>query len=939
MAASAVNAADFIVTAGGDAGPGTYRDRLNQANASPGPDRILFSVPTVMLNADVAITSDLTIGAPGSGATIQGTGTHNIDRAGPQNVTLGRETTIATTSATGGLSAVNISTFGFGPSSPKTFIVEGSITPGTTTLAGETVGVSAISAFSSAAGPIDITLPAGSLIRTQLGASGIFGIFAGTTVNVQGGTIDASGPGISVPAVFVNMTGGLIRAGTDAISGGNGGTISIAGGTVVGGANGIRLVSGFPSSPTTVSVSGGTVEGTSGAGIATSTAVAIRIGAGATVTGSTGIVGTLAPVTIFPPGFPIPSSTPDSAITATVAGTLRGTGGTAVRFADLPAGQSNLLTLLAGADVVGSLVGGSGRDVLQLGGTGNGAFAGDIAGFDQIEKRGDSRWTLSGHSTDPAPIDVQQGSLVVNGSLGGAATVAAGATLGGSGALGGVTAQTGSAVAPGLANRFSTLTVNGNVSFASGSTFQVNANAAGQADRISATGAATLSGGTVAVLAADGRYRPSTAYTILSASGGVTGTFSGVTSNLAFLDPSLAYTGNTVTLTLALKAGFASAAATRNQASVSNAIENAGSASPLFDAVVGQNATGARQAFDALSGEIHASEVSAAVEGSRLVRDAIMGRLWQGLGATGPAPVVFGAPATDLGARSPAPEAIPVRGFDPQRFALWGQASGTWGRTQRDGNAATLHRESGGFVVGGDATFDGATRIGVAGGFQRTTLGVQGRLSSGSTDSVFGALYGGTALGPVDLRLGASFAGQRTDLRRTIAFPGFADTARSATDGYTAQAFGEIGYPFRFGSSRVEPFVGATALTVHRDRFAEAGGPAALVGFGRDTDVGFTTLGLRTEWQPFDAPVVVRGMTGWRHAFGDVRPSALLAFRSDLATPFAISGVPLDRNVVVGETAVDWRVSEAITLTLAYTGQLARRASDNGVKGQLLAKF
>jgi outer membrane autotransporter protein len=274
-----------------------------------------------------------------------------------------------------------------------------------------------------------------------------------------------------------------------------------------------------------------------------------------------------------------------------------------------------------------------------------------------------------------------------------------------------------------------------------------------------------------------------------------------------------------------------------------------------------------------------------------------------------------------------------------QRFALWGQAFGTWGRTQRDGNAAAQHRDSGGFIVGADATFDGATRIGVAGGFQRTTLDVPGRLSSGSTDSVFGALYGATALGPVNLRLGASFAGQRADLRRTITFPGFADTARSATEGYTAQAFGELGYRFRFGSSSVEPFVGATALTVHRDRFAEAGGPAALVGFGRDTDVGFTTVGLRTEWQPFDAPVAVRGMTGWRHAFGDVRPSALLSFRSDVATPFAISGVPLDRNVLVGETAVDWRVSDAVTLTLAYTGQLASRASDNGVKGQLLAKF
>jgi uncharacterized protein with beta-barrel porin domain len=96
---------------------------------------------------------------------------------------------------------------------------------------------------------------------------------------------------------------------------------------------------------------------------------------------------------------------------------------------------------------------------------------------------------------------------------------------------------------------------------------------------------------------------------------------------------------------------------------------------------------------------------------------------------------------------------------------------------------------------------------------------------------------------------------------------------------------------------------------------------------------------VRTEWQPFDAPIVVRGMTGWRHTFGDVRPTALLAFRSSVATPFSIAGVPLDRNVLVSETAIDWRVSDAVTLSVAYSGELARRATDNGVKGQVLVKF
>ena len=47
---------------------------------------------------------------------------------------------------------------------------------------------------------------------------------------------------------------------------------------------------------------------------------------------------------------------------------------------------------------------------------------------------------------------------------------------------------------------------------------------------------------TVQVLAQPGSYGRSTTYTILRATGGVAGTYSGVTSNFAFLTPSLSAT-------------------------------------------------------------------------------------------------------------------------------------------------------------------------------------------------------------------------------------------------------------------------------------------------------------------------------------------------------------------------------------------------------------
>jgi hypothetical protein len=83
--------------------------------------------------------------------------------------------------------------------------------------------------------------------------------------------------------------------------------------------------------------------------------------------------------------------------------------------------------------------------------------------------------------------------------------------------------------------------------------------------------------------------------------------------------------------------------------------------------------------------------------------------------------------------------------------------------------------------------------------------------------------------------------------------------------------------------------------------------PAALTGYSQDDDLGTTTLGVRAEARLSDeVSLTLRGMVGWRHAFGDVNPSALLAF-SDGASAFTVSGTPIDRNALVAEANLDWQ--------------------------------
>ena len=71
---------------------------------------------------------------------------------------------------------------------------------------------------------------------------------------------------------------------------------------------------------------------------------------------------------------------------------------------------------------------------------------------------------------------------------------------------------------------------------------EVEVNAAGQGDRVDATGTVTIdNGASVAVLAEDGDYNGRTDYVIVTGAGGVDGTFGSVTTDLAFLDPLLRY--------------------------------------------------------------------------------------------------------------------------------------------------------------------------------------------------------------------------------------------------------------------------------------------------------------------------------------------------------------------------------------------------------------
>ncbi|MBU3078858.1 autotransporter domain-containing protein [Sphingomonas sp. XMGL2] len=550
---------------------------------------------------------------------------------------------------------------------------------------------------------------------------------------------------------------------------------------------------------------------------------------------------------------------------------------------------------VAGGETLGVDSGLGGGGLFVKTGGGLLAYDGDGSGFDGL-------------------LRVDDGKLVVGSSsgrkgarVGGSFEVARGGTLGGHGTIGSgkgslVTIAAGGTLAPG--NSIGTLTVDGDLSFDAGSVLEVEVDPAGVAsDLVHVTGTAALAG-SVRHIGENGAYGLGATYTILTADGGVSGRFAGVASNYAFLTPTLGYDANNVTLTLARNAvAFAAAADTRNQRAAAGALDSIGFAAghPVYDAValLADDARVIRGAYDALSGEVHASARTALIEDSRFVRDAAVERLRAGDGR-----------------------------------AIWGRAFGAWARTASDGNAARLTHSTGGLLLGADTDVGGA-RVGVVGGYGRTSFTVAGRASSGDADSYHLGAYAGGEWGGFALRGGLAHAWQKLDTKRAVAFPGLNETPRADYKAGTTQVFGDVGY--KLGA--FEPFASLAYVSLRTKGFTEQGGAAAVKAGSQTTDATFSTLGLRAAGG-FDLggmQATARGALGWRHAFGEVVPVSVQSFTAGDA--FTVAGVPITRNAATVEAGLDFALSPSATLGLSYQGQMASGASQHSGRVGLAVRF
>lgn len=588
----------------------------------------------------------------------------------------------------------------------------------------------------------------------------------------------------------------------------------------------------------------------------------------------------------------------------------------------------------AGTFNAANLAFGAGTGTLNFNHTdANYTFASAMTGTGTIDQLAGST-NLTGNSSGFAgAVNVKGGRLLVNGLLGnGQVTVDSGATLGGNGSIGSLTANAGSIIAPG--NSIGTLNVAGNASFAAGSTYQVELDPAGQSDLINVTGTANIANGALLTVAKTGTgpYIAGTRYTVLTAAGGLTGTYTLGNVQLSnFLDLVGGADASNYYLDIIKTKTLASAAATPNQIATGTAIDGLPISSTLTGAVASLSSDAAAQyALDQLSGEIHASAKTVMIEDSRFLRSAVNDRLraaFGGVGASGGNAVTY-----DDGK----PHAVAA---DTDGGAVWGQAFGSWGHWNSDGNAARLDRSIGGFFMGADAPVFDNWRFGAVAGYSGTSFNAGDRHSSGTSDNYSVGLYGGTTWGDLAFRTGAAYTVHDIATVRHLSFTGFDDSLSGDYRAGTAQVFGELGFKMQAGNVALEPFANLAYVNLRTDGFSEKGGVAALTSESSNTDATFTTLGLRasTGFDLNGMALTAKGTVGWRHDFGDTTPNSVMSFAG--SAPFDIAGVPIARDAAVVDLGLDMNLGENSTLGVSYDGQFGSGVTDQTLRANFSVKF
>ena len=539
----------------------------------------------------------------------------------------------------------------------------------------------------------------------------------------------------------------------------------------------------------------------------------------------------------------------------------------------------------------------------------------------EITKQG--RGMLAFNNTVTGDVDLQGGSLIIGSSsqnksakLAGNVIAQSGTTLGGHGTIEGIAnLNQGATLSPG--NSIGSLTV-GELNLHNGSKVVLDTAPNGDSDKIIAKKLATATGTTsgnitigqnvtLDIVAGAGQWSPSQKYSFMTAEGVITGAFSNVTTNLAFLTPKLV-TGANGAPELVMNRNnitLGSVAKTYNQLSTADAINTLSHGHAVYDAVVSMSDAEARLAYDNLSGELYASTANALFQNTNRLHDGMLSRIHEN--STG----------------------------------LWLDGWGYNGEIKGDGNAAKVENKGSGLLLGYDWAMKENILIGAALGYEESKIKIKehNRKGENSVKSTHLMVYGNVDLDVIELKAGLNYSALRYKANRNINIPTLAGTANAKYRGHQVHAFVEASKTFNITENYdVAPYLNVAYTEITTKDFAETGSKAVLHAQSQNNSRTSITLGVKNDWYlGVDKNLAITADLGWKHTFGDQTIDQRFNFvGSDHS--FNIKSASINKNSAVVGLGIKGQHKD-FTIDVGYQGEFNSKVKDHALSAKLKWSF
>ena len=524
-------------------------------------------------------------------------------------------------------------------------------------------------------------------------------------------------------------------------------------------------------------------------------------------------------------------------------------------------------------------------------------FAGilkDGNGVLALTKSGTGSLTLTGENTYTGTTTVDNGSLIVDGSIASPlTTVNSGGTLAGHGIIGGNLVNNGTV---GQGNSPGTLTVTGNYTQGAGGLLRIGVGGlgAGQHDLLAVNGSAAVGGTLQFIRLGNFNLQPGDQVTFLTAKNGVTGTFGTVQNGLlgtgTIVQIEVTSLGNSVVLegTQGSFANTPGVAITPNERAVAKALDSARgdpreaalfaflNSQPLADLPHDLSLIAPSQITSINATAVSVGKVQVSNIGQRLANIQA--------GSTGFSSAGF---SINVGAASFGEGFAGVSGpegksgpavFAPTPDNRWGvfvTGLGEFTNVDSTTNAAGYNVDTGGFTFGLDYRLTPNFAIGVTAGYAHTTVNLDGGGNidvNGGKMGLYATLFGNGFY--LDAAVTGGPSGYNT--HRTA----LQGTASGSTDGADVNALVAGGYNWKKGNLTIGPTASFQYSYVGLNSFTETGSLAPLSFPDQNTESERTAFGAQAsyEWKIGQITFLPQLSAAWQHEFGSTAYSVVSSF-------------------------------------------------------------